>query len=137
MAKEAAIGAERPFLCGDALKVDADGRATLVGSRCGACGVEFFPPAPVCSSCMSENMKPQAMPRRGTLYAFSTVHIAAKKWKLPMRIGYVDLANRARVFSHLEGEDLKIGDEVEVAAGVVGEDADGPITTFVFKKVTP
>ena len=137
MAVEAKQSAERPFLCGDALKVDADGRATLVGSRCGDCGVEFFPPAPVCSSCMSENMKAQAMPHRGTLYAFSTVHVASKKWKLPMRIGYVDLANRARVFTHLEGDDLNIGDEVEVGVGVVGEDAEGPITTFVFKKVTP
>jgi uncharacterized OB-fold protein len=137
MAMEAATDRARPFLCGEALKVDADGRATLMGSRCGDCGVEFFPPAPVCSSCMSENMKAQAMPSRGTLYAFSTVHIAAKKWKLPMRIGYVDLKNRARVFTHLEGDDLKIGDEVEVAVGAVGEDAEGPITTFVFKKVAP
>jgi len=76
---------------------------------------------------MSEKIEPKKMPRRGTLYAFSTVHIAAKKWKKPMCIGYVDLPNKARVFTHLQGSDLAIGDEVEVAMGTVGEDENGPI----------
>jgi uncharacterized OB-fold protein len=86
---------------------------------------------------MSEAIEPQAMPRIGTLYAFSTVHVAAKKWKKPMRIGYVDLPNGARVFTHLEGGDLAIGDAVEVGMGVVGEDENGPIETFVFRQANP
>src|SRR5262245_12360803 len=125
----------RPFLCGDALEVDSNGRATLIGGRCGDCGVETFPRAPVCSSCMSENIRPEAMPREGTLYAFSIVHVAAKKWRKPMRIGYVDLKNGARVFTHLDGTDLSIGDEVEVGVGIIGDDEEGPIRSFVFRKV--
>jgi len=135
MAIEAAETLKRAYLCGDALVVDAKGAATLMGGRCADCGNETFPRTPVCASCMGENITAYAMPRRGTLYAFSTVHVAAKKWKKPMRIGYVDLSNRARVFTHLEGDDLKIGDEVEVALGVVGQDDEGPIESFVFKKV--
>jgi uncharacterized OB-fold protein len=50
-----------------------------------------------------------------------------------MCIGYVDLANGARVFTHLEGE-LAIGDTVEVAMGVVGEDENGPIRSFIFRR---
>ena len=134
MAIEAAKMPERPPLCGDAVEVDAQGRATLIGGVCADCGAETFPRAPVCSTCMSENIEPKQMPRRGTLYAFSTVHVAAKKWKKPMCIGYVDLPNKARVFTHLVGSDLKIGDEVEVAMGTVGEDENGPIDCFVFKK---
>jgi len=125
----------RPFLCGDALEVDASGRATLIGGHCADCGVETFPRAPVCSSCMGESIRAQAMPRTGVLYAFSVVHVAAKKWKKPMRIGYVDLKNGARVFTHLEGADLAIGDEVEVGVGTVGDDDEGPIRSFVFRKV--
>ena len=86
---------------------------------------------------MSETIRAQAMPREGTLYAFSVVHVAAKKWKKPMRIGYVDLPNGARVFTHLDGDDLAIGDTVEVGVGTVGEDEEGPITTFVFRKAKP
>src|SRR5262245_54132383 len=125
----------RPFLCGDALEVDASGRATLIGGRCADCGSEMFPRVPICASCMSENIRPHAMPREGTLYAFSVVHVAAKKWRKPMRIGYVDLPNGARVFTHLGGADLAIGDAVEVDVGSIGDDEDGPINSFVFRKV--
>jgi uncharacterized OB-fold protein len=133
---EAAVPLTRPYLCGDALEIDASGRAMLIGGRCADCGSETFPRVPVCASCMSENIRPQAMPREGTLYAFSVVHVAAKKWKKPMCIGYVDLPNGARVFTHLEGN-LVIGDTVEVGVGTVGEDEEGPITSFVFRKVKP
>jgi len=135
----AVAGIEKPTgmrLCGDAVQIGADGRAVLIGGVCADCGNETFPRAPVCCACMSENIEADAMPRVGTLYAFSTVHVAAKKWKKPMCIGYVDLPNGARVFTHLEG-DLAIGDQVEVALGIVGEDENGPIETFVFRKVVP
>jgi len=134
MAIEAAKMPERPPLCGDAVEVDAQGRATLIGGVCADCGAETFPRAPVCSTCMSENIEPKKMPRRGTLYAFSTVHVAAKKWKKPMCVGYVDLPNGARVFTHLAGGGLAIGDTVEVGMGIVGEDENGPIQSFVFRK---
>jgi len=120
-------------LCGEAVDVDAQGRTALTGGRCADCGNETFPRAPVCCVCMSENIQAQPMPRVGTLYAFSTVHVAAKKWKKPMYIGYVDLPNGARVFTHLEGE-LAIGDQVEPALGIVGEDESGPLETFVFRR---
>jgi uncharacterized OB-fold protein len=120
-------------LCGDAMEVDAKGRAVLIGGACRDCGNRTFPRAPVCCACMSEDIAPEVMPRSGTLYAFSTVHVAAKKWKKPMCIGYVDLPNGARVFTHLEGE-LAIGDVVEAGVGTVGEDENGPIESFVFRK---
>jgi uncharacterized OB-fold protein len=83
---------------------------------------------------MSENIAEQAMPRAGTLYAFSVVHVAAKKWRKPMCIGYVDLPNGARVFTHVEGANVAIGDTVEVGMAIVGDDEDGPIRSFVFRK---
>lgn len=126
---------EGTLLCGDAAEIRADGRAILIGGRCADCGTETFPRAPVCCQCMSENIAAQPMPREGNLYAFSTVHVAAKKWKKPMCVGYVDLPNGARVFTHLEGE-LAIGDTVEVGMGVVGDDENGPIETFVFRRAT-
>jgi uncharacterized OB-fold protein len=124
------------ILCGDAVEMSADGRAVLIGGACQDCGNQTFPRAPVCCVCMSEAIEPKAMPRTGTLYAFSTVHVAAKKWKKPMCIGYVDLPNGARVFTHLEGE-LAIGDAVDVAMGIVGEDENGPIRSFIFKRGAP
>ena len=123
-------------LCGDAVEIGADGRAVLIGGICRDCGNQTFPRAPVCYVCMSEAVEAAPMPRTGTLYAFSTVHVAATKWKKPVRIGYVDLPNGARVFTHLQG-DLAIGDAVEPELGIVGEDESGPIETFVFKRTAP
>jgi uncharacterized OB-fold protein len=137
MAVEAMDKLNRALLCGDAVELGADGRAVLIGGLCKDCGNQTFPRAPVCCVCMSEAIAPAPMPRIGTLYAFSTVHVAAKKWNKPMRIGYVDLPNGARVFTHLEGVNLTIGDAVEVALGVVGEDENGPMETFVFKGSAP
>ena len=136
MALEAVEKPARTLLCGDAVEVGTDGRAVLIGGACKDCGNQTFPRTPVCCVCMSENIAPAPMPRTGTLYAFSTVHVAAKKWNKPMRIGYVDLDNGARVFTHLKG-DLAIGDQVEVGIGVVGEDENGPIESFVFKRIAP
>src|SRR5258708_17740021 len=96
-----------------------------------------FRGGPVCGVCMREAIEPQPMPRIGTLYAFSPVHVAAKKWHKPMCIGYVDLPNGARVFTHLQREGLAIGDAVEAGMGVVGEDENGPIETFVFGRPKP
>jgi uncharacterized OB-fold protein len=135
MAVEVAETLARTRICGDAAEL-RDGRAVLIGGICKDCGNQTFPRAPVCCVCMSEVIEPQAMPRIGTLYAFSTVHVAAKKWTKPMCIGYVDLANGARVFTHLEG-DLAIGDAVETSMGIVGEDENGPIETFVFRRAKP
>lgn len=136
MTVEAVENLARPQLCGDAAEL-REGRAVLIGGVCNDCGNQTFPRAPVCCVCISEAIVPQAMPRIGTLYAFSTVHVAAKKWHKPMRIGYVDLPNGARVFTHLEGVSLAIGDAVEVGMGVVGEDENGPIETFVFRRAEP
>ena len=124
------------LLCGDAVGIDAQGRAVLIGGVCKDCGNQTFPRAPVCCVCMSEAIDPAPMPRTGTLYAFSTVHVAAKKWKKPMVIGYVDLPNGARVFAHLEGN-VAIGDLVEPALGIVGEDENGAIKSFLFKRSAP
>jgi uncharacterized OB-fold protein len=123
-------------LCGDAAEVGPDGRTTLIGGICKDCGNQTFPRTPVCCACMSENIAPAPMPRTGTLYAFSTVHVAAKKWKHPMCIGYVDLPNGARVFTHLTGP-LTIGDSVEPVMGIVGEDENGPIESFIFRRIAP
>jgi uncharacterized OB-fold protein len=136
MTAEAASKPERTLICGDAVERDAEGRAVLVGGRCTDCGTRTFPRAPVCANCMSENIAPERLPRQGTLYAFSAVHIAPKKWKMPMTIGYVDLPDNVRVFTHLAGTEFAVGDTVEADIATVGQDENSPIDCFVFKRVT-
>ncbi len=89
---------------------------------------------------MSENVTAVAMPDEGIVYAYSTVHAAPRKWITPYAIGYVDLPNGARVFSHLQGDGLAVGARVRLAAGVVGVTPEGAPRTqsvFVVKGETP
>jgi len=122
-------------LAGGALRSGADGGAMLVGGRCHACDTRTFPAYAVCPRCMGEDVGEEAMPRRGVVYAATTVHVGPQRWPKPFVVGYVDLANGVRLFAHLRG-DPPIGAEVELDHDVVGRDPDGtPVTSFVFRAV--
>ena len=132
----AALISDGLSLPGKALAVGADGKPVLIGCVCGACGQRMFPAAPVCPTCMGEAMTPEPMPRQGSLYSFTTVHVGPSAWQKPFTVGYVDLNNGVRVFSHLRGADLKINQSVELAVAEIGRTPDGkPIITSVFQKV--
>ncbi len=129
---------EPQSLPGDALAADANGRPVLIGGVCRSCGCRMFPFAPVCPVCMSEDLAHEPMPREGTLYSFTIVHVGPKAWEKPYALGYVDLTNGVRVFSHLGGAAVEIGQTVELATAEIGRSAEGaPITTFVFQPVKP
>ncbi|MDB5405253.1 MAG: hypothetical protein JWL84_165 [Rhodospirillales bacterium] len=124
------------LLPGDALAKGDRGEPLLIGGRCTSCGERMFPRHPVCPSCMGEDIVSETMPRRGTLYSYSVVHVGPKKWNKPFALGYVDLANSLRVFSHLLLADLEIGSAMELDVAEVGRESDGtPIVSFVFKRV--
>jgi uncharacterized OB-fold protein len=84
---------------------DADGALCLSGAECSTCGTRIFPAAPVCPSCNAEQMKPLPLAGSGTLYAYSTVHVAPAVWQVPYVIGYVDLPEGVRVFGKVAGTD--------------------------------
>jgi uncharacterized OB-fold protein len=120
-------------LPGDALTTNAKGEPVLLGCACVTCGNKMFPRAPVCPVCISETMTPETMPREGSLYSFTTVHVGPSTWQKPFLVGYVDLANGVRVFSHLRGTDLKINQRVELAVAEIGKTPEGkPIITSIF-----
>ncbi len=123
------------LLGAEALSIGDDGRPVLVGSHCLSCDTQMIPPAPICPACGSEEIERRDQPRDGRLYSYSVLHVGSARWRRPLALGYVDLDNGARVFTHLEGNDLAIGDTVEVGVGTVGDDEEGPITSFVFRKV--
>jgi uncharacterized OB-fold protein len=127
------LHSEPQSLAGDALSVDAAGRPTLIGGVCRSCGALAFPFAPVCTNCMSENLEREPMSRQGTVYSFTVVHVGPKTWEKPYAVGYVDLDNGVRVFSHLRGS-VAIGQTAELGVAEIGKNAAGvPIMTFVFQ----
>lgn len=126
---------EPAWLPGGSARQSAAGAPVLVAGCCRSCGTRMFPKMAVCSSCMSEDMAEEDLPATGTLYSFTQVHVGPAQWLKPLTVGYVDLPNGVRVFSHLRPTPgLAIGATVSLTSGKVGVAADGaPLTTFMFQ----
>lgn len=121
------------LLPGSALAIRSDG-PVLIGAHCKACNARMFPAQPVCPACMSEDVVEEDMSKTGTVYSATAVHVGPAKWHKPFTVGYIDLDNGVRVFSHLKGNP-KISEKVAVGVAEVGRDADGTaINSFVFAK---
>jgi uncharacterized OB-fold protein len=107
----------------------------LIGQTCDDCGKSLFPRTGVCPACRSINLSDSEMPDRGVLYSWSVVHVAPKPWATPYVIGYVDLPNQVRVFSHIGGapDGLQVDMPVQleaVAAASGGEAGTQPPFRF-------
>lgn len=109
--------------------------AVLIGQRCNDCGKVMFPKTGICPGCQSENLSDDELPTHGTLYSWSVVHVAPKPWLTPYVIGYVDLSDTVRVFSHIGGDSAALTVDMPVALHAAipacGEHAPGtPLFTF-------
>ena len=110
----------------------------LLGQACESCGKSLFPKTGVCPACRSTQLKDCVMPTEGVLYSWSVVYVAPKPWPTPYVIGYVDLPNGVRVFSHIGGnpDDLKVGMPVLLEPAEIGLDLQGqPRSFFKFSPI--
>ena len=128
-----------PLLAGDAVMCDSAGRPRLRGTECRDCGKRVFPPVAVCPECLSENIDAFALAAEGTLYSWSTVHVAPKNWHVPYIAGYVDLPEGVRVFAHVVGANsdrLEIDMKVALTLAELGTDPDGgPVSSYAFEPI--
>jgi uncharacterized protein len=103
----------------------ADGVLRLL--RCADCGTYLHPPSPVCSSCRSMRVSPEAVSGRGTIYAHTLNHY---RWlpamEPPYVVAEVDLVEQEhlRLMTNIIGcdvDDVHTGMEVEVVFAVQGD----------------
>lgn len=120
----------------------------LLGSRC-ACGTVAFPPQSNCPRCGGA-MTTEQLPRRGTLWTFTTQGFRPKPPPegyylgpesdddfVPYFLGYVELSGACKVETRLVGDDFTIGDEMELVIVPFRTDTNGnEIMTFAFRKVS-
>ncbi|MBY3998481.1 OB-fold domain-containing protein [Rhodococcus fascians] len=91
--------------------IETDGQ--IMGSRCADCDLAAFPAARVCRRCLSPNQLPQVLAGHGTLYSYSTVHVASGR-EVPYRVGYIDLADGVRILGPLDVPDDEIACDISV-----------------------
>lgn len=86
----------------------------LVGSRCEACGAEYFPPVYRCRKCGSEKIGDREMPREGEVVTYTQLHepLPGFEAQAPFFLAVVKLSNGARVLTQIvdtPAEAVKIG----------------------------
>ena len=97
----------------------------LVGLRCKACGHILPPLTMVCTNCYKEDLEKVALSERGTLYSYTIVYQPHERFETPYAVGYVDLPEGLRLFSHLkmkEGKPLKVGMDVKLVTEKLWEE---------------
>jgi uncharacterized OB-fold protein len=123
----------------------------LVASQCAACTppVVTFPTQPDCPRCAGDDMEELLLPRRGTLWTFTTQEFIPKSPPYaivetpesftPFAVGYVEFDGLVKVEGRLTESDvarLAIGMEMEVVVVPFRTDEDGnQVTTFAFQPV--
>lgn len=120
----------------------------LVGGRCAQCGSVTFPQPPSCARCGSTDVESYPLPRRGTLWTFTTQGFLPKEPYAggetpetfqPFGVGMIELGDVVRVESRLtesDPEKLRIGMEMELVIVPFRVDPDGTeVVTFAFEPV--
>ena len=109
----------------------------LIGGRCEECGAITFPVQEGCARCGSTAIEHHLLPRRGTLWTFTTQEFLPKEPYAsgetmetfrPYGVGLVQLGDEVRVEGRLteaDVEKLEIGMEVEVVLVPFRTDDDG------------
>ena len=121
----------------------------LIGGRCGQCSAVTFPAWPSCARCGSTEVEQHLLPRRGTLWTFTTQDFLPKEPYAsgetnetfrPYGIGMVQLGDEVRVEGRLTESDpakLEIGMELELVIIPFRTDDDGTVVmTYAFAPVT-
>ena len=120
----------------------------LIGGRCSACEAVTFPQPTSCARCGSVEVEAHLLPRRGTLWTFTTQGFLPKEPYAggetaetfqPYGVGIVQLGDVVRVEGRLTEADvaeLRIGMEVELVVIPFRTDPDGTeVLTFAFAPV--
>ena len=117
----------------------------LMGARCARCRAVTFPTQSSCPRCGAPEMEQHLLPRRGTLWTWTTQEFLPKEpyasgetaetFK-PYGIGLVQLGNEVRVEGRLTESDpakLQFGMEVELTVVPFRVDDDGTeVLTYAF-----
>lgn len=120
----------------------AEEKPYLIGSKCTLCGIVTFPKIPICPRCTKKDtMEEIHLNGKGKINTFCIVHAALPGFKAPSIQAYIDLPEGPRIWSLITGcepfeEALKIGMDVELVIGKVGEDSEGnQIISYQFRPV--
>jgi uncharacterized OB-fold protein len=110
----------------------------LIGSQCGNCGDEFFPPVYRCKGCGSEDIKDKEMPKNGKIVTYTELHepLPGFEAQAPFYLAVVELDNGARILTQLvdsSAESIKTGSKVKAIIRRVRVDGESGQIIYGYK----
>jgi uncharacterized OB-fold protein len=91
----------------------------LMAAKCNECGNVLLPPKPMCTKCLSTNLKWIELEGAGKLLSYTVIYIAPKQFQsiIPYTVGIVELQNGLRLPGMIRGVDpkeIKVGMNLEI-----------------------
>jgi uncharacterized OB-fold protein len=97
----------------------------LIGSRCKACGKQFFPGRPMCPDCGSSDMETREYSGKGKLIAYSVISIATSAMiqagydrKNPYCSGIVQLSEGPSICAQIVGVDVAHPEAINIGTSM-------------------
>jgi uncharacterized OB-fold protein len=103
----------------------------LMAAKCSECGNLLLPPKPMCTKCLSTNLKWTEIEGTGKLLSYTVIHVAPIQFQsvAPYTVGIVELKNGLRIpgmVKNENGENISV-DRVKVGMDLkIGFDPEAP-----------
>jgi uncharacterized OB-fold protein len=86
----------------------------LMGARCNKCGQLIVPPKPMCTKCLSKDLRWKELPKQGKLQTYTVIHVSSKQFQAstPYAVGIVELEDGAQLpgmIKDIAFDELKVG----------------------------
>ena len=91
----------------------------LMAAKCNKCGAVLLPPKPMCTKCLSTNLKWVELKGDGKLLSYTVIYIAPEQFQsmTPYAVGIVELQNGLRLpgmIRDVKPEEIKIGMNLKI-----------------------
>lgn len=114
-------------------------RYNLIGSRCETCNAHYMPSRSICPKCRRKGrLVDHKFSGRGKIYSYTIIRVAPSGYEyyVPYALAIIDLEEGARITGQLVDiapEDVRVGQEVELAFRKLHEDNPEGLITYGFK----
>ena len=108
---------ERPINISSFYKFVSENR--LMAAKCTNCGNVFLPPKPMCTHCMSTNLKWRELEGSGNLLSYTVIHVAPEQFQslAPYIVGIVEFEAGLRLpgmICEVDPKDVRVGMNLKI-----------------------
>ena len=91
----------------------------LMAAKCNECGTVLLPPKPMCTKCLSTNLKWIELEGAGKLLSYTVIHIAPEQFQsiTPYSVGIVELQNGLRLpgmIRDVDPKEIRVGMDLKI-----------------------